>query len=243
MGFKDNGEQWTKHENNFSSLLESLSGSGNNSDTTIQKPDRSLEEKSRSSRARVHYHKFTRGKDLSLKSEKDLANIFGRKTLEKPVEPVKESEPEPETSENKQFGVVTVAAGSMTDYFKSKLGKITNAFTNDNKNTEDDGSESESEIGKCAGFGFGSQTTNQFTNFVSATNSEQNGTSKTENMDTDAIEVVKEETNANEEQKSEKKRKRKLEEDEDEIKSKKLKKKKKKLAFDNAGLILIIIIF
>ncbi|GLV38320.1 N-myristoyl transferase [Carabus blaptoides fortunei] len=131
MGFKDNGEQWTKHENNFTSLLESLGGSGNNSDTTIQKPDRSLEEKSRTSRARVHYHKFTRGKDLSLKSEKDLANIFGRKTLEKTVEPLQEPTPEPETSENKEFGVVTVAAGSMADYFKSKFGKISNAFTND----------------------------------------------------------------------------------------------------------------
>ncbi|KAJ8956330.1 hypothetical protein NQ318_015068 [Aromia moschata] len=62
MGYNVASDQWTEHETNFTALLESLAG-------TVEKRDqvklRSLEKKSESSRVRVHYHKFTRGKDLS----------------------------------------------------------------------------------------------------------------------------------------------------------------------------------
>lgn len=87
-GLKD--DQWTETESNFDSLLKQLNNNSNqassnsNSDqdeSSKKKSVKSLEEKSKLSRARVHYRKFTRGKDVHKYSEKDLANIFGKKSL------------------------------------------------------------------------------------------------------------------------------------------------------------------
>lgn len=75
MGFMEQTEQWTEHQDNFSKLLENLKGDMDSECDIKEKV--SLEEKSMKSRARVHYHKFTRGKDLSRYSDKDLANILG----------------------------------------------------------------------------------------------------------------------------------------------------------------------
>lgn len=144
MGYKET-EEWSQHEENFSTLLENLSKTVNsdekdtNSVTEIKVS--SLEEKSKTSKARVHYKKFTRGKDLSRYSEKDLANIFGKKTL-KPVK-VKEEEIVVAKEENKcQFGVQTINGGSMTDYFKNKIKNF------------DAKSQSDSETEETFGFGF-----------------------------------------------------------------------------------------
>lgn len=124
MGYKESSEQWTEHESNFSALLESLSGKTEN----IQKPMlNSLEKKSQESKARVHYHKFTRGKDLSKYSEKDLANIFGKRNLKEfktdnkriITEPVEENVP------SIKKNTLLFNGGSMHDYFKKKLSNFT----------------------------------------------------------------------------------------------------------------------
>lgn len=88
-GLKDN--QWTENESQFDSLLKSLNGMPEkNAESANDKPlkpeKKSLEEKSKSSRARVHYKKFTRNKDVYKYTEKQLANILGKKTLSE-VEP------------------------------------------------------------------------------------------------------------------------------------------------------------
>ncbi|XP_062131525.1 uncharacterized protein LOC133842456 isoform X1 [Drosophila sulfurigaster albostrigata] len=99
----------------------------------------SLEEKSKQSKARVHYKKFTRGKDLSRYSEKDLANIFGKKATEDidaPVEPVVPAEQQPAEEEEKPVdpnfaGVHTVSTGlSVNDYFKQKMEAMKNRLKN-----------------------------------------------------------------------------------------------------------------
>ncbi|XP_045466788.1 interaptin-like [Harmonia axyridis] len=127
MGFKIKDDQWSEHESNFTELLNSLGGAKNESmnDSKIE----SLEKKSQTSKARVHYHKFTRGKDLSRYSEKDLANIFGKKSLTdllKPQTKTEEENNEKENVETKSFGVVTHNGGNMLDYFKNKLGNLKN---------------------------------------------------------------------------------------------------------------------
>ena len=131
-GEKDN--HWTQHHHDFEGLLKSLNGSTNassNSNSGDEITFKSLEEKSKSSRARVHYRKFTRGKDLTLASQKDLANIFGKKTLDEVkrapppvvlVGPTIEKDENEKDGEEKTFGLMTVNTGkSVHDYFKEKM--------------------------------------------------------------------------------------------------------------------------
>lgn len=148
FGFQDRDDQWTQHEDNFNSLLSSFkTHSADNADDdeatpkvgfgftvpstvpqavhAVTKADVfsgvSLEEQSKKSRSRVHYKKFTRGKDLARYSEKDLANIFGKKTLSDKHT----SEPEIEngTGEDLNFGVAVIQTGtSVNDYFRAKMG-------------------------------------------------------------------------------------------------------------------------
>lgn len=125
MGYKEQTEQWTEHEDNFSSLLESLSDAVENesSKQNENKQISSLEQKSQNIKSRVHYHKFTRSKDLSRYSEKDLACIFGNKMTktENTSDSVTAEDDNDKSTEDQRFGVQTYNAGSMLDYFKKKL--------------------------------------------------------------------------------------------------------------------------
>ncbi|XP_036331145.1 PIN2/TERF1-interacting telomerase inhibitor 1 isoform X2 [Rhagoletis pomonella] len=105
----------------------------------------SLEEKSKLSKARVHYRKFTKGKDIAQYSEKDLANIFGKKAVEtEQTEGIyaelnammsnqgKEVNEIPVVVEAKEgkpnfAGVQTISTGlSVSDYFKQKMEAMRN---------------------------------------------------------------------------------------------------------------------
>jgi len=125
MGFKDSVE-WSAQQDNFNTLLGELSSSKDDSKDK-QKEIKSLEQKSQNSRARVHYKKFTRGKDLSRYSEKDLANILGKKKLGKAPEEDPRDVQE-ETSNNN--GLFTISGSSMVDYFKNKMKFKSNEDSN-----------------------------------------------------------------------------------------------------------------
>ncbi|KAG5685114.1 hypothetical protein PVAND_014311 [Polypedilum vanderplanki] len=129
-GLKDN--QWTQNESNFDSLLKELNSSqaensasnSDQDDSLKSKSTKSLEEQSKQSRARIHYKKFTRGKDVFKYSEKDLANIFGKKSLkyedqpiEEIVKPKKEIEDKPETYKS---DLIINTGVSINDYFNQK---------------------------------------------------------------------------------------------------------------------------
>jgi len=159
LGFEARDDQWTTHEEGFNGLLKSLNGEENEANGKESEPEEearpmgfgfkaeepeepskkklkenisgmSLEERSKQSRARVHYKKFTRGKDLSQYSEKDLANIFGKKATDDIAAPapVVIEEPKEEKIVDANFaGVQTVSTGlSVSDYFKHKMEAMKN---------------------------------------------------------------------------------------------------------------------
>ncbi|KRT80373.1 hypothetical protein AMK59_8727, partial [Oryctes borbonicus] len=115
MGYKEI-EGWTSHEDDFSSLLKTLNQ--NNIEESQNTKITSLEKKVQNSRARINYHKFTKAKDLSQYSEKDLANIFGKKSLKQT--PNVEEKPF-ENVETDNHNPLLMNKGSMLDYFKKKL--------------------------------------------------------------------------------------------------------------------------
>ncbi|CAH4027444.1 unnamed protein product [Pieris brassicae] len=117
LGYEDKNDQWTKHDDDFNALLANLS---NNKDETkeVLHSGVSLETKSKKSKARIHYHKFTRGKDLSRYSEKDLANIFGKKSFKE------ETIPDIGKEEMESTEKIFTEKGSMEDYFKSKMSAL-----------------------------------------------------------------------------------------------------------------------
>ncbi|TRZ13532.1 hypothetical protein HGM15179_013583 [Zosterops borbonicus] len=76
-------DNWIAHQDDFNQLLAELNNCHGQGETESsvkkQKKSFSLEEKSKSSKKRVHYMKFAKGKDLSSRTEQDLSCIFGRR--------------------------------------------------------------------------------------------------------------------------------------------------------------------
>lgn len=83
----NNEDNWIAHQDDFNQLLAALNTchgqeTADSSDNK-EKKSFSLEEKSKISKKRVHYMKFTKGKDLSSRSETDLDCIFGKRRNKK----------------------------------------------------------------------------------------------------------------------------------------------------------------
>jgi Pin2-interacting protein X1 len=151
MGFKETDDQWTEHDTHFNTLLQSLAG-----DVQSEKVGevKSLEEKSQNSKVRVHYKKFTRSKDLSQCSKKDLANIFGKKTLTEMLKHLEEKE-EVAVEDSKTNDLLR-NGGSMVDYFKKKLTKYGKSNNCDVGSDDTLKTESDTEEASHVGLGFGS---------------------------------------------------------------------------------------
>ncbi|KAL2740643.1 G patch domain-containing protein 4 isoform X1 [Vespula squamosa] len=169
IGFKnEQDEAWTEHQKAFDSFLNLLQE--NQDSNLIKKTNtensvvstQSLELKSKQSRARVHYQKFTRGKDVKKYSAKDLADILGGRHIlnkESKVEELHENDTNITNTahvENITGGTVTINRGSITDYLKKK----TSHFLKDKENNTSCMDVSDNETEQYRGFGFVSKSPN-----------------------------------------------------------------------------------
>ncbi|XP_046616723.1 uncharacterized protein LOC124303499 [Neodiprion virginianus] len=149
IGFKDSGDQWTQHQADFNNFLAQLQEQNSISTKINAEGDESLELKSKQSKARVHYHKFTRGKDVKKYSSKDLANIFGKKDLKDATETSKPEEVEEDMTEevagakDNRGGVLTIKGGNIDEYFKNKLPNFMKKGINSSARGDTDGFDSD----------------------------------------------------------------------------------------------------
>jgi Pin2-interacting protein X1 len=129
---------WLTHKDNFDDVLSSLNSVHNshaNSDDDDSKPQEftSMAEMSKKAKGRVHYEKFTRGKDLSRYTETDLSCILGTKKAKKRKMDIAADKKalEDEKAEREQriegvgkkdeSGLMVIQGGSMDDYFQKKM--------------------------------------------------------------------------------------------------------------------------
>ncbi|NXO60881.1 PINX1 inhibitor, partial [Aramus guarauna] len=123
INYEDN---WIAHQDDFNQLLAELNvchGQGETeSSVNDQKKTFSLEEKSKSSKKRVHYMKFAKGKDLSSRSEDDLSCIFGKRQKSVKIQEEKKRNhwlSEPTDAYNTVKSVLTVQ-----EYFAKRMAKL-----------------------------------------------------------------------------------------------------------------------
>lgn len=137
VGFNNNDydDVWLEHQSDFDSILSNLKQATAKTDTQVQlKP---LEESSKASRARVHYRKFTRSKDLTNASEKDLDCILGfsKRSQQQHQQSYQSESQDEETkqikeekildAEEPQSSLITVTNElSINDYFKNKMEQL-----------------------------------------------------------------------------------------------------------------------
>ncbi|XP_008826318.1 PIN2/TERF1-interacting telomerase inhibitor 1 isoform X2 [Nannospalax galili] len=125
LGASNNNEDnWIAHQDDFNQLLAALNTchgqEKTDSSDNKEKKSFSLEEKSRISKNRVHYMKFTKGKDLSSRSKTDLDCIFGKRGSKKAAQddcsPSAVNEPETSTT--------TTSAFTIQEYFAKRMAQL-----------------------------------------------------------------------------------------------------------------------
>merc|ERR550519_569427 len=116
VGFEGHDDTWLAHQDDFQAVLAALNEAHNESSDKVEKtkekvseeeevvPEEkvSLEKLSKKSKKRVHYHKFTRGKDLSNYSADDLGCILGSNSAKRKTNKSEPSTPDPEEEEVKE---------------------------------------------------------------------------------------------------------------------------------------------
>ncbi|XP_007476555.2 PIN2/TERF1-interacting telomerase inhibitor 1 [Monodelphis domestica] len=118
-------DDWLAPQEEFNQLLAELNschGQEVKDFSDKEKKSFSLEEKSKSSKRRVHYTKFTKGKDLSSRSKTDLDCIFGKRQKSKIS---KEDQNFSAESEEKATPTVTSNL-TVQEYFAKRMLELKN---------------------------------------------------------------------------------------------------------------------
>ncbi|KAJ8355426.1 hypothetical protein SKAU_G00182200 [Synaphobranchus kaupii] len=119
-------DNWIAHQDDFNQLLAELNSChGQSNPPSPQEHSFSLEEKSKTSRKRVHYMKFTKGKDLSSRSQTDLACIFGKRASRRAHQ--EEESSGQESQEEKEFGEVEVVTPDLE--VEANINTVTSSLT------------------------------------------------------------------------------------------------------------------
>ncbi|XP_040821798.1 PIN2/TERF1-interacting telomerase inhibitor 1 [Ochotona curzoniae] len=121
----NNEDNWIAHQDDFNQLLAQLNTchgqeTADSSDNK-EKKSFSLEEKSKTSKNRVHYMKFTKGKDLSSRSKMDLDCIFGKRQSKKTLE----DDSSPNTPDGDATSTTT-SAFTIQEYFAKRMAELKN---------------------------------------------------------------------------------------------------------------------
>ncbi|XP_059212203.1 PIN2/TERF1-interacting telomerase inhibitor 1 [Centropristis striata] len=137
-------DNWIAHQDDFNELLAQLNNChGQNSGTESPPPEEpkgfSLEAKSKTSKKRVHYMKFTKGKDLSSRSATDLNCIFGKRgrptndqeqesnSSDSQSEPEKTFTPAPCVLDTESITKTVKSTLTMQEYFAQRMAQLKKA--------------------------------------------------------------------------------------------------------------------
>ncbi|XP_066134908.1 PIN2/TERF1-interacting telomerase inhibitor 1 isoform X1 [Saccopteryx bilineata] len=123
----NNEDNWIAHQDDFNHLLAELNTchgpeTTDSSSDNKEKKSFSLEEKSKISKNRVHYKKFTKGKDLSSRSTTDLDCIFGKRQSKK----TPEDNSSPTTPDGNETSTTTTSAFTIQEYFAKRMAELKN---------------------------------------------------------------------------------------------------------------------
>lgn len=122
----NNEDNWIAHQDDFNQLLAELNTchgqETTDSSDNKEKKSFSLEEKSKISKNRVHYMKFTKGKDLSSRSKTDLDCIFGKRQSKKTTE----DDSRPATPDGNETSTTTTSTFTIQEYFAKRMAELKN---------------------------------------------------------------------------------------------------------------------